>query len=317
MATYKIPQNVEAEDKLLGPFTFKQFIFLMAAALFGWLTWFFFQVAPLLAFATLPVTLVTGFFGVYRREDQPIETYVLAVINFMLKPRKRLWQRSKIAETVRIVAPKVEEAPRFKRDPKEVKGQLRRLSQIIDTRGWSTKNPAIQEPSEKHRIDIEGRIVLPAQEPPEPVEVHPTDDILDIANNPDAQTLGAQSQAASEQAKRQAVAKMQAAIKQPAQKSGGGDSEDKVEDLKYDPYPKIKQHQLDPSTGTASHPGNASASAGILGSASSEELTVSQVAAQAERSQKNKEISAGQEVSLHNESGRPNTNPNSSQSTGS
>ncbi len=29
MATYKIPQNVEAEDKLIGPFSFKQFIFLI------------------------------------------------------------------------------------------------------------------------------------------------------------------------------------------------------------------------------------------------------------------------------------------------
>ena len=33
MAVYKVPQDVEAEDKLLGPFSFKQFIFLLIA---GW-----------------------------------------------------------------------------------------------------------------------------------------------------------------------------------------------------------------------------------------------------------------------------------------
>ena len=31
MAQYKVPQDVEAEDKLLGPFTFRQFIYLMIA----------------------------------------------------------------------------------------------------------------------------------------------------------------------------------------------------------------------------------------------------------------------------------------------
>ena len=29
MAQYKVPQDVEAEDKLLGPFTFRQFVYLM------------------------------------------------------------------------------------------------------------------------------------------------------------------------------------------------------------------------------------------------------------------------------------------------
>ena len=33
MATYKVPQDVEAEDKLLGPFTFRQFIYLLIACL--------------------------------------------------------------------------------------------------------------------------------------------------------------------------------------------------------------------------------------------------------------------------------------------
>ena len=31
MSVYKVPQDVEAEDKLLGPFSFRQFIFLIIA----------------------------------------------------------------------------------------------------------------------------------------------------------------------------------------------------------------------------------------------------------------------------------------------
>ncbi len=49
MATYKVPQDVEAEDKLLGPFTFRQFIYLMV--IFGCvlLAIALFQIFPLLA----------------------------------------------------------------------------------------------------------------------------------------------------------------------------------------------------------------------------------------------------------------------------
>lgn len=31
MAQYKVPQDVEADDKLLGPFSFRQFIYLLIA----------------------------------------------------------------------------------------------------------------------------------------------------------------------------------------------------------------------------------------------------------------------------------------------
>ena len=58
MATYKVPQDVEAEDKLLGPFTFRQFIYLLVSAggiavIFGLL-----QIFPLLAIIPIPVVLL-------------------------------------------------------------------------------------------------------------------------------------------------------------------------------------------------------------------------------------------------------------------
>ena len=55
MAQYKVPQDVEADDKLLGPFSFRQFIYLLIAgggvvAAIG-----LFQIFPLLAIIPLPV----------------------------------------------------------------------------------------------------------------------------------------------------------------------------------------------------------------------------------------------------------------------
>ena len=49
MAQYKVPQDVEAEDKLLGPFTFRQFVYLMIIGGLiglGILFWQFFSAWP-------------------------------------------------------------------------------------------------------------------------------------------------------------------------------------------------------------------------------------------------------------------------------
>jgi hypothetical protein len=40
MAVYKVPQDVEAEDKLIGPFSFRQFIYLIIVAGAGAIGWF-------------------------------------------------------------------------------------------------------------------------------------------------------------------------------------------------------------------------------------------------------------------------------------
>ena len=42
MATYKVIQDIEAEDKFLGPLTLKQFIFGAGGAFFAWLNFFAF-----------------------------------------------------------------------------------------------------------------------------------------------------------------------------------------------------------------------------------------------------------------------------------
>ena len=48
MAQYKVPQDVEADDKLLGPFSFRQFVYLLVAAGCIVLAVALFQLFPLL-----------------------------------------------------------------------------------------------------------------------------------------------------------------------------------------------------------------------------------------------------------------------------
>lgn len=140
MAQYKVPQDIEAEDKLLGPLTFKQFIFAIIAAVSAAGVFFGWGISPLISIIFLPPMLAFSVLAFYRRPDQSVETYLMALFGFMFKPRKRIWNRDGIAEHVIITAPK---APEKRYDDtktrEQVKGQLKQLAKVIDTRGWSTK----------------------------------------------------------------------------------------------------------------------------------------------------------------------------------
>ena len=90
MAEYKVAQDVEAEDKLLGPFSFRQFIYLIVVAIAGALAWGLAQIFVGLAIIPLPIILFFGALALPLRKDQPMEIYLAAIVSFYLKPRKRL-----------------------------------------------------------------------------------------------------------------------------------------------------------------------------------------------------------------------------------
>mgnify|MGYP000093472797 FL=1 len=109
MAVYKVPQDVEADDKLLGPFSFKQFIFLIIAVGMVALAWGLFSVLPPLAIIPVPIALFFGALALPLRKDQPMEVYLAAVISFILKPKQRLWRADGIERMVEVIAPRIEE----------------------------------------------------------------------------------------------------------------------------------------------------------------------------------------------------------------
>lgn len=140
MATYKVPQDVEAEDKLIGPFSFRQFIYLIIAVVGIALGWGLSQLFLPLAIIPLPVVLFFGALALPLRKDQPMEVYLAAVVSFYLKPRKRLWQPDGIQSLVEITAPKTVEVQRSKNlSEAEAQQRLSYLANIVDTGGWAVR----------------------------------------------------------------------------------------------------------------------------------------------------------------------------------
>lgn len=140
MAVYKVPQDVEAEDKLIGPFSFRQFVYLMIAAGGAFVAFFLFQVSPFLMVVPIPIIIFFGVLALPLRKDQPMEAYLLALVRFALKPRKRLWNPDGTITYVEITAPKVVEQQLTKTFSQEVAEQrLDYLARVMDSRGWALK----------------------------------------------------------------------------------------------------------------------------------------------------------------------------------
>ena len=91
MASYKVPQDVEAEDKLIGPFGFRQFVYLIIAALAGIMGFFLSKIFIGLIVIPLPIFAFFVILALPLRKDQPMEMYLLAVIRFFFKPHLRMW----------------------------------------------------------------------------------------------------------------------------------------------------------------------------------------------------------------------------------
>ena len=142
MAVYKIPQDVEADDKFVGPLSFKQFIFVGIAVVAAYLSFISLTKGfwPAVIFL-FPFMLVGGFLGFPWGRDQPTEIWLAARIRFFIKPRVRIWNQSGAKELVTITAPKkIEKSYTDGLSNNEVNSRLSGLATLLDSRGWAVKN---------------------------------------------------------------------------------------------------------------------------------------------------------------------------------
>jgi hypothetical protein len=156
MATYKVPQDVEADDKLIGPFSFRQFIYLIIVAMAGALAWGLSNIFIGLAIIPLPVILLFGALALPLRKDQPMEIYLAAMISFYLKPHKRLWDPDGVESLIEITVPKTVEVQRSKNiSEDDARQRFSYLAGIVDSGGWAIRGTGAQaSPSTTINNDI-------------------------------------------------------------------------------------------------------------------------------------------------------------------
>ena len=250
MAVYKVPQDVEAEDKLIGPFSFRQFIYLIVAALGIFMAWLLAQIFIGLIIIPLPIIVAFLALALPLRKDQPMETYLIAMLKFFFKPRHRIWDPEGTISLVQITAPKVAEGPQLKEyGGTEASQRLAYLAQVVDTQGWATRG-ATSASDNLSDIFV--------------AEASHAEDILDASSGV-AQAID-QRITQTDDARLSAVRQQfQAAIQQPTAQQQQpqlppepqqpaapqiADDNSLPQDIHYNPYPNsMRQHIISPAGG--------------------------------------------------------------------
>ena len=209
MAAYKVIQDIEAEDKLVGPLSLRQFIYAAIAVVSAFIAFKLAFVSLFLIAPFLPVIVLFGVLAVPFGHDQPSEVWLLARFRFFIKPHLRIWNKDGNINLVTITAPKAVQKPLTKDfTATEAQSRLKALANTIDSRGWSIKNVNVSISNESQTINSDDRLVDPSAQP-QPVpqaDVTAADDIMDASNNPTAQKLDKMVEASTQLYKEKAAA---------------------------------------------------------------------------------------------------------------
>ncbi|MBU2595562.1 PrgI family protein [Patescibacteria group bacterium] len=138
---YKVPQKIDLEDKIIGPLTLKQFIYLLGGGMLDYVIFTAAQSAFWGWLLIFMVSLLALAFAFVQVEEQPFSYLMTSFLSYFLRPKIRLWdKRSKIKRTIEFKNKKIEKPSPAIKNPAEVKSSLEELAQVLDTHGWSPKD---------------------------------------------------------------------------------------------------------------------------------------------------------------------------------
>lgn len=170
---YKVPQNVDIEDRVIGPLSLRQFIIILIGAGIC-LILFFILTGPfriLFWFLAILIGTAVFAFAFAKYGDQKMEIFVMSALKTFTTPRKRIWKKEE--ELPQVVKKNTETKKAAdeveKRTPQEAKNDLSTLAQLVDSGGYSKIEAKDRlMPNETLPIDDSGaKDVIAASEGPD------------------------------------------------------------------------------------------------------------------------------------------------------
>lgn len=92
MAQFQVPQFIEVEDKIIGPLTLKQFMYLAVGGAILFILYFYLKFA-LWFLAVLIVTPLALALAFLKINGRPFIYFLMSVIAFIFKPKLYLWKK--------------------------------------------------------------------------------------------------------------------------------------------------------------------------------------------------------------------------------
>lgn len=130
---FQVPQNIDIEDKIVGPLTLLQFLYLLIGGVIDYLLFLMLEGSFVFWLLGLPIAIFALALAFLKIQDQPLSYFVKAGLIYLSRPKIRLWQRQGLAPKI-ILAP-VKKAAKAAIIPKRKieKSELEKLAYMLDT----------------------------------------------------------------------------------------------------------------------------------------------------------------------------------------
>ena len=125
---FEVPQFIDVEDKIFGPFTFKQFLYLAGGAGICYVLWHLLP-AFIAILLILPIAALAGALTFYKVNGKPFIQVIESWMNFTLQNKLYLWKKEKVKQSAK--AP-VTEAPVAVQAPKLSGSKLKDIAWSLD-----------------------------------------------------------------------------------------------------------------------------------------------------------------------------------------
>lgn len=139
MPQFKVPQNLDMEDRIIGKLTISQFGYLAFGGLVAYVL-VLKMPSPWGMIFAIPIALVTFAFTFVRVQDQPFSKFITSLIAYVGNPRDRTWRRDEAATNASPI--RADKAVKKVAEKKAKKAyspaDIRKLAETVDSHGYTS-----------------------------------------------------------------------------------------------------------------------------------------------------------------------------------
>ncbi len=150
---FQVPQNIDLEDKIVGPLTMKSFLLLLFGGMFVYAIFSLPIPRAITIIIAIPIIIVLILISFVKIQDQPFTKFFVSLVYFWLRPKKRIWSQKDPLPEVNIKEKTIKEEVHI---TKNISHQaIQKLAETVDTKGWK---PIDSESVDETSIDTSNRI---------------------------------------------------------------------------------------------------------------------------------------------------------------
>ena len=128
---YEIPQFIDVVDKLFGPLTFKQFIYLLGGGAICYICYNFLPLS-VAVFFIVPIGALSAALAFYKLNTRPFIEVLQNFISYFFKPKSYLWKRIDQKQSSQPSAQPLPVNPRVLYEPINMDRRITDISKNLD-----------------------------------------------------------------------------------------------------------------------------------------------------------------------------------------